>query len=342
MALGQVDLALEMLGADPRVDAGTGTGARRGERGRSQGAAGAPPDEKAVHETRKAIKRLRALLRVLRRELGERGFQHENTTLREIAGELSRARDATVMLATLDALIERHPRKLARRQGVLALRRRLAAESATAQRLTLADPHDRARVLGELHAFRWRVSAWSLPADADIRLVAADLERLYRQGRARRRRVLRARRQRTLAMHRWRKRVKDLRHVAEMLDRRGSAGARKGKSSGSGRSRGSGRSDAAATHLRKLAARADELGELLGEEHDLAVLAQHLRDGADARSGLWHTGPRTRKALLELIAKRRRKLRRRALRLGERLYGRKPAGFMRGVRSAYQRRAADA
>ncbi len=305
MALGQTELALAML-----------DGTRNG---------GAAPDERAVHETRKALKRLRALLRLLRDELGERSFSRESEALRQAARHLSGARDAAVMLATLDALIERHPRRLGRRRGVRQLRSRVAAESARMQRLTLADPTARAEVLGELSAFHWRVQAWSLPAGGSLELVDADLAHLYRQGRERHARAARGKGPRTLALHRWRKRVKDLRYAAEMLERRAPGGA-----------------DGA---LRKLAARADDLGELLGEEHDLAVLAEHLsraRPGARRRGGrsgdaeaTWHTGRRTREALLDLIAKRRRVLRRRALRKGERLYGERPRAFVRRVRRAY-------
>ncbi|HYB22771.1 MAG TPA: CHAD domain-containing protein [Solirubrobacteraceae bacterium] len=315
MALGQVDLALELLGADD--------------------GAGAAPDEVAVHDTRKAIKRLRALLRVLRHELGERGVERENAALRDIARRLSGSRDATVMLATLDALVKRHPRTLGRRRGVRALRRRLAAESARVQTQTLADPAERAEVLGELHAFRWRVSAWSLPAGDGLGLIDADLERLYRQGRSRQRRVARGKGERTLALHMWRKRVKDLRYVAEMLERRDNharaAPGGRGKSGKSGKSGGARTAGGADARLRKIAARADELGELLGEEHDLAVLAEHLR----TREGLWRAKRGTRRALLQAIAQRRRKLRRRALRKGRRLYGETPARFMRGVRAGY-------
>ncbi|HTW41312.1 MAG TPA: CHAD domain-containing protein [Solirubrobacteraceae bacterium] len=341
MALGQVDLALEQLGA--------------------AGGNGRAPDETAVHETRKAIKRLRALLRVLRHELGERGFQRENAALRDVARELSATRDATVMLATLDALIARNPRKLGRRRGVRALRERVAGESARMQQLTLADALARANVLGELHAIRWRVAAWPLPAQDGLGLIDADLEALYRQGRARGRRARRAHGERALAMHMWRKRVKDLRYVAEMLERRQPASAANARATGKrtgakrtgskpagSKSADSKRAGAHAARLRKLAARADALGELLGEEHDLAVLEAHLRScakrkrrhkatRAEERDALWRTGRATRKALLRAIAKRRRQLHRRALRKGERLYREQPRRFMRGVRAGYQR-----
>ena len=306
MALAQTDLAIELL-----------------QTGDSHA-----PDEAAVHETRKAIKRLRALLRLLRHELGERTYARENDTLREVAAHLSGARDAAVMLGTLDALMQREPRKLARRGGVLALRQRLLAEHARQQSLTFGDDGTRAQVLGELHAFRYRVAAWSLPAGEGIGLVDADLARIYTHGRDRHRRAERAKGERTLAMHMWRKRVKDLRYATEMLDRRnGDVSASKSSD----------------PRLRKIAGRADGLGELLGEEHDLAVFTERLRAGARGKRRTsspqgkdpWRTGRRTRAALLKAVAKRRRKLRGRALRDGERLYGEKPKRFMRRVRSAY-------
>jgi len=127
-------------------------------------------------------------------------------------------------------------------------------------------------------------------------------------------------------MHRWRKRVKDLRYAAVMLDRRDPEGSLHG--------RGHDHGDAA--EIRRLARQADDLGELLGEEHDLALLAARL-----TATGKRGSGPRlkvaggTRKALLKLIARRRRQLRSRALKRGKRLYGSKPGAFVRRVGDAY-------
>lgn len=295
MALAQTDLAIELLDCEPS----------------------AAPDEQAIHETRKAIKRLRALLRLLEGELGPDVYARENAALRDVARRLSQARDAEVMLATLDALLERHPRKLERRRGVARLRRGLAAQRDEARRQALGDPAARAEVVGELHAFRWRVSGWRLRERPGMALVEADLERVYRRGRRRYRRARDGRGERMTTMHEWRKRVKDLRHALEMLDRRG--GGRE---------------------LRKLAARADALGELLGEDHDLAVMAERLRAGRHVRRGeTWRVGRGTRRALLKAIRARRRKLRRRALRLGAQLYERPPRRFVRQVRAAHRRDA---
>src|ERR687894_2726162 len=60
--------------------------------------------EDAVHETRKDMKKLRALLRLVRGELGERTFARENACYRDAARELAGVRDPDVMLETLGAL----------------------------------------------------------------------------------------------------------------------------------------------------------------------------------------------------------------------------------------------
>jgi CHAD domain-containing protein len=229
MALAQADLAIEFL------DGGQDAGAPHN---------GAAPDADAVHETRKALKRLRALVALLADDLGKQAFARESATLRDVGRCLAGARDAEVMLATLDALVERHPHELSRRDGVRRLRARLAAERERRQRQTLGDPATLARAVGDLRAFRERARAWNLSRRRGIELVEDDLQRMYRQGRRRRRRAARTRGRDMHAMHQWRKRVKDLRYAAEMLDRPG------------------------------LARRADDLGETLGEDHDLAMLAQ--------------------------------------------------------------------
>jgi hypothetical protein len=328
MALAQLDLTLELLG--------DGDGASAGDAPGDGATVAAAPDERAVHETRKALKRVRALLRLLEGELGAKTCAREHAALREVAASLSGARDAAVMLSTLDGLIERHPRTLGRRRGVLELRRRVRGEQARMERQTLADPAARAAALGGLQALRRRVAAWSLTDRDGIGLIEADLEKLYRQGRRRRLRVVRRRGDRTIAMHEWRKRVKDLRYAAEMLERRGARG--------SNGSNGSGREDRAGERLRQIARRADALGELLGEEHDLAVLAAHLRAGElrGREDETWRTGRRTRERLLQAIAKRRRALRKRALRDGRRLYEEQPKRFIRRVGAAHARQARQA
>ena len=58
----------------------------------------------AVHEARKDMKKLRALLRLARGELGRQTYDRENACFRDAARELAGQRDADVMLETLDRL----------------------------------------------------------------------------------------------------------------------------------------------------------------------------------------------------------------------------------------------
>jgi CHAD domain-containing protein len=314
MALGQLDLSIELLGGD-----------------------GGAPSENAVHETRKALKRLRALVRMLRRELGEEVFAREDAALRDAGRRLAGARDAEVVVNTLDGLLERDGRRLARRRGVARLRRALVAEKEAANARLLSDAAMRADVLEELRGIRWRVAAWPLSGRDGIQALEPGLQRIYRQGRGRYRRAAAGKGDRGRAMHEWRKRVKDLRYAAEMLERRDPAGER-GLSK---RRRRKAAKRARAQPLRRLARRADRLGEALGEEHDLAVLAGRLRDPGAA--GDPHSdgapprlGRRNRKAVLKLIARRRRKLRAKTLREGARLYRRRPRRFAKRVRRAFR------
>jgi CHAD domain-containing protein len=290
---GQLDVAIELLARDP---------------GGSADAA-----QSTVHEIRKALKRVRAIVRLLRAELGEDTFARENAALRDCGRQLAGARDAEVMVATLDALLQRHPELAAARggKGVRRLRAQLLAQREAAP--GVRDPDLRRLATAELLAIRARVAQWPLrerPGDP-ARLFAPGLERLYRKGRARRRRA--RRRQDLQTLHAWRKSAKDLRYAAETLDR--------GKAA---------REHAAGRRLHRVARRADRLGELLGEEHDLGLLARTIRAHPEHFAGR----KRARKRLLKRIERRRARLRARALREGARLYRRKPKAFRKRLRAA--------
>jgi CHAD domain-containing protein len=317
IALGQLDLAIGLLGG---------------------GGDGTPPDERAVHETRKALKRLRALARVLRAQLGEERFARENAALRDAGRRLAGARDAEVLVATLDGLLERHPGKLGRRGGVARLREALVAEREAATAQALGDAALRAEVIAELQAVRGRVMVWPLGNPAGIEALEPGLLRLYRQGRRRYLAAASSNGKRETAMHEWRKRVKDLRHAAEMLERREPGERKRAKRRSGGRGRA-----AAARRIRRLARTADRLAEALGEEHDLSLLAQRVRSqgrrGGAGRSasGGPRVGRRSRRALLKQIARRRRRLRETTLRDGARLYRRGPRAFTRRLLRAHER-----
>jgi CHAD domain-containing protein len=284
MALGQLDLAIGLLREAHEADA-----------------------EQAMHEIRKAIKRLRALMRVLRDQMGEQAYRRENAALREAGRHLAGARDAQVTLSTLELLLEDLPRKRTRRRTVKELRDRFRSERdrAVAEAFRHAGPRQQA--LGRLLGVRARVAGWPSPWQAPTRAlgrgpgasklkqmgtVGGGLESIYQQGRKRLESAHASKR--PAALHELRKRVKDLRYAAEMLTPE----------------------NGQAKRIRRLAKSADRIGEVLGEEHDLVILIEHLGGHDDLLAG----DLKTRKLLLKAIDRRRKRLRKQALRMGDHLY----------------------
>ncbi len=144
---------------------------------------------------------------------------------------------------------------------------------------------------------RTRVSAWSLAlGDAEdqaqikgadplgLRMSGLALDRLYRQGRRRLRGARKS--SHASATHELRKRVKDLRYGAEMLTH-----------------------DGRPKRIRRIGRDADRLGELLGKEHDLVLLADRVQANAE----LFADDRKARRLLLRAIKRHRKRLRKRAL-----------------------------
>ena len=222
---------------DRPVDRGPGG---RGRRGRPT----------AVHEARKSLKRLRAVVRLARDELGDYVYRRDNRAFRDAGRRLSGARDSRVLLDTLEDVSERHPDK-APREALLPFRRTLLSQHANAQRRLQADDAA-AEVLRELREVRARVPYWPLERES-IESLAPGFERIYRRGRKAYRRALKE--PSTENLHELRKRSKDLWYAGQVVR------------------------PASPKRLKAISKDAKELSELIGEEHDLALLA----DSAEAR-----------------------------------------------------------
>lgn len=242
-----------------------------------------------VHETRKTIKRMRALARLLRPELGEQEFRRVNASLGEAGHRLTVARDAEVRAATLRALRARHPERLAHEQiDALAARLERSAEDEERADTESIVMKDIGRMRGEL--LRWA------KVEHDPEALADGLRLIYRDGRRRYRQAKRSGGREPERMHDWRKRVKALYYALDTL--------------------GAERSPATAA----LARRANRLGDLLGEEHDLWMLAACVRNAQPLDEPV-------RALVLDLIEHRRGQLREQSLALGARIYERKPKRF---------------
>ncbi|MGH2879081.1 MAG: CHAD domain-containing protein [Solirubrobacteraceae bacterium] len=242
-----------------------------------------------VHEARKTIKRMRAMARLLRRESGEREFAQANASLRAAGKRLAGARDAEVRIATLRDLRARYPDELSE-QPVRRLLARMEGDRVGAQ-----GPDPELAVLADIAEMRRDLLRWNL-LEHDEQALSVGLQGIYRDGRRRYKRVKRSHARDPVRMHDWRKRVKSLYYALDML----------------------GGKQASATA--KLTRAADRLGDVLGEEHDLWMFASFIEDEP-------RLDQQTRERLLSLVGRRRKRLQKRALKLGSGLYARKPRRF---------------
>lgn len=207
-----------------------------------------------VHELRKNVKKLRALLRLVRPRF--KGFARENAALRDAARLISDLRDADVIAASLD--------RVAEGSGlapdlVAGIRARLAPAAASA-----VSPEDRLNAHREaIAAVEARVKDWKI-GGKDFDALADGLERSWNEARAAMRAALAD--PTGEALHKWRKRVKDHWYQTRML------------------------TPIWPEMMRAHAAAADTLGATLGEARDLAFLCGALTGsafvGAEAAAAL--------------------------------------------------------
>jgi CHAD domain-containing protein len=255
---------------------------------------------KAVHTARKAVKKERSLLRLSRGALPAKRRRAENTALRRAARGLSDARDAEVMVQTLDQLSQRFAGQLPE-HSFEAVREPLERDR-DAHRAQLADSAQVPQAAGQLAGARARIDTWQLRSGGWPALEPG-LERSYRRGRQ----AMRDAKRRPSAeqMHAWRKRVKDLWYHERFLAPAGGPAVR-----------------GQAKDLHRLA-------DVLGDHHDLGVLGRRLTDdplhvAADVDG------------IVGLIGHRQAELEGQALSLGSRVYAEKPGAFVRRMRSAWR------
>ena len=277
MAAAQLDKALVHLGCED------------GERDRH------------IHEARKAIKRLRALVRLVRGELGNEMYALENQCYRAAGQRLSELRDATVLVETLDRLVESLGKdapksRFARVRTWLVERRDRIYVDSSNQVVQ--------EVIADLAQARERLENWNLQREGwgGIRM---GLQRIYARGR--RDFAAAYALPSDEAFHDWRKQVKYLWYHTQILE------------------------NIWPSVMRALTEELDQLGELLGEDHDLAVLcatvlAEFPSAGATA----------TVLALERRVDERCSRMQAQARLLGERIYLERPREFSRRLGGYWQ------
>lgn len=233
-----------------------------------------------VHEARKRGKHVRSLTRLVRASAPEL-HDEVNAAVRDAARLLSDLRDREAVVETLDDLVE-HEAADEVASAASAVRPHLVARRDDGARTAEPDVEE---ALVRFVDVREGVGDWAVPEGVEA--LAGGFAKTYRRARKRYEEVHAD--ATTALLHEWRKRVKYHRYHLRMLEPVWPAG---------------------------FGARLDEvhhLSDLLGDDHDLAVLRGVLEAHGDV-------DPAEGRALVTVLDRRRAELQQAALPLGARLF----------------------
>lgn len=249
-----------------------------------------PKESEYVHSVRTAIKRLRALLRLIRPVVGEAFFSRENGRLRNAGRRLAVARDTEVARETLQTLpVSDGPEKQAVASALVGL------ESKNGTRTDISDALNTIRQ--GLEQTKRNLQQLQL-ANGEWEVVEPGLRNVYRQSRKRMDTALHDGGDE--AFHKWRIRVKNLLYGLEFLE------------------------PVWPKRMDKMAARLSKLQDKIGCDHDIAVLKGILRKTPDKFGGTEAV-----ERLIRCLDGKSRKLRHAAEPLGEKIFTTKPRRFVR-------------
>lgn len=253
--------------------------------------------ESAVHEARKSIKRIRAALRLVRNEIGEEIFDRENLAYRDAARRLAPLRDSVAKLETLDRVHAHFDTSLAA-DAFETVGQILVEEKKATRKEFLQQEDVIPEVVEELAKGRQRAD--ELPVrHQDFQAFEGGLKKVYRRGRRRMNRSYQDG-DSPEKFHDWRKRVKYLWHHIEILQ------------------------PLWPPVFEVTAEEIHQLSDYLGDAHDAAVLAAHLRENESN----FAEEPEL-PLLLSILTQRRRALETAAEPLGRRIYAEEPNSFVK-------------
>lgn len=252
-----------------------------------------------IHELRKTFKKLRAIFRFIRDEIGEEAYQAENTFYRDLGRQISELRDSTAIIEALVQIKDGYA------DGVTDKVFEMPLQSLKARRKKLTDKYvrDEQRLVKLEDAIRNKIEGekgrkLEFDTFGDI---SSGIERVYKRGR---KAFEKARQTKdTRDLHEWRKRVKYLRYQHDILSVVWPRII-----------------DARATEL-------DRLGGFLGTDHDLSVLQEQIEQAIVKFSNETEQGLTS-----ALISWQRQQLQKEALLLGANFYQETPEDFAEKIR----------
>ena len=207
----------------------------------------------AIHETRKDFKKIRAVIRMVRFELGQELYKRENIFFRDTGRLLSRIRDAAAMAEALEKLFNNHKNEISledyKRLRTNLKRRALGIKNQFKRNKKLIEG-----IRNLLGKHIDEVRAWGLTKE-DFTLIEDGIKQVYQRGLNGIAEI--GKNPSAHNFHEWRKRVKYLWYIVKILN------------------------EAWIETMTPLSDKLDILSDYLGDEHDLAELRELLiRDTA--------------------------------------------------------------
>ncbi|HYN06306.1 MAG TPA: CHAD domain-containing protein [Vicinamibacterales bacterium] len=254
----------------------------------------------AIHRARKGLKKLRAVLRLVRSSVEPAIFARENAAFRDLGRRLSVVRDADLLVEVVKELRpERAP---------AAAFDRVVARSLQHRRSVHREFFEQGRALADLRQSlsegRSRLRDW-IGSDITSRTILKGLERSYRRAGDSFEAARRS--ENDERWHEWRKRSKDVWYHLRLIE------------------------GAWPPVFGAVVTRCGDLADRLGDDHDLVVIGHRLAElapGAEAGREL--------SRLRALITRRREKLQAEARDTGRRLFDEKPRAFRRRVGACWR------
>jgi CHAD domain-containing protein len=262
-------------------------------------AIGDPESDEAIHDARRRVKKIRAVIRLVRPAL-DKTYRDVDSDLSRVSRLLAPVADGQGLIVTLNTIAQRY-RKVLPRRAVASLRTDLVERGRQTDSRAEAD-HVLQKAASTLRAERARVKRWRLAVDG-FRAVAPGLKASVRRARDA---MIDAWSHPTPQRHHtWRRYVKDHWFHVRLLETR------------------------CGNRLLHYQRRLEALDGILGEYHNVILLREVLvGDSALSR--------REKARCLKVVARYQRTLRRHAQLLGARIYSEKPRRFVRRVKRLWR------
>ena len=258
--------------------------------------------DEAVHQARKRLKKIRAVIRLVRDSLGSGVYKRENAHFRDLGRKLANLRDSKVQIETLDNLIA-HFANIIAPEPIKNLHRKLRVDYRREYQRVI-DEGVVISVKNQLKDAQTEIDRWAIESD-DWSAIAKSLKRVYKRGYKGLDRALYEPTAENL--HQWRKRVKYLRYQLKILRPIWSE------------------------MMTEWVDRTHELTDYLGEDHDLAVLHKFVQTQPER-----FDGENTLEILTDLCDRRRTELQSAAIFLGKKIYTEKPQDFVNRLGNYWQ------